>query len=243
MKKLYTLTLSVLVFVATTVTGQNMLTNSGFETGMGAPWVTGGTNPISIDSVTVYEGTYASIGNVEQYIDLVADTNYVLQCWAYNTTPNISTWVGIRDVTPGGALVQNFALDSAGYQYVKIEFTAPSTGSHRFWCWGQANSVYHTDSWVLLKEGTTLTNTNRIDHTDKIQILNQPNQVTVNIEDLTDNAIINVYSINGQLVHTTTTTSNRTIIENSAFGASGSYFVQVSMKGALVAKQVSIIND
>jgi len=242
MNKLYNLTflfLGIFLFATTSVSGQNLLVNGDFETGQAAPWVNG--SAVEIDSVTVHAGNYAAQGNIEQYIDLVAGTNYTLTCWAYNVDASINTWVGIRDVTPGGVLVQNFALDSAGYQYVSITFSAPSTGSHRFWCWGANNNPeYYSDSWVLLKEGTT-TNTASVKKNDNIEILNQSNQVTVNIEDLNDNATINVFNMTGQLMHTSTTTENKTIIDNSVFETAGSYFIQVKTKGYLVAKQVVIM--
>ena len=144
MKKFYTLTLTlflgVFLFTSVNVMGQtNLLVNPGFETGLAAPWVVQGTNPIDIDSVTVHSGNYAAHGNVEQYIDLTAGKTYIVKCWAYTTTTNINTWVGVRDLGQTGAaglVARSNPLDSAGYQYIQLEFTAATTGSHRFWCWG-----------------------------------------------------------------------------------------------------------
>lgn len=233
------------LFTSGTVMGQNLLVNPGFETGDGTPWVSGVTDPITVETGTVHAGTYAAHGNVEQYIDLVKDSSYVLMCWAYNTTPTINTWVGVRDLGltgPAGLVARSEPLDSAGYEFVKLEFTALTTGSHRFWCWGLAMSDYWSDSWVLLKKGTSLTSID-LPKSDKIEILNQPNQVMINIEEFRQEATINVYELTGKLIHTEMTTNARTILDSNTFGKSGSYFVQVKTAKGFYAKQVMIITE
>lgn len=243
MKKLYffTLLLGIFLFSTTTTSGQNLIVNGNFETGQTAPWTAGNGSTITIDSLTVHSGTYSCHGNVEQIVTLPAGKTYNLYAYGYNRTPSVNTWLGIRDIA-GAALVQNFQIDSAGFQFVHINFTTQNTGDYRFWAWGQAGSDYLSDSWILLEQGTT-TNTSFVVPENKIKVTNQVNQVTVNIEDLKDNATINIYNMTGQVIHTMTTNETKTIIDYNTFGATGNYFIHVRMGNYQSSQQVMIMNE
>lgn len=248
MKKLYTLVtalcLGAFLFMSSNLTAQNLLVNPGFETGLAAPWVVQGTTPISIDSVTVHSGTYAAHGNVEQYIDLVAGKKYHLVCWAYTTTPNINTWVGVKDLSPGGPLVgRSDALDSAGYQYIYLELDVINSASHRFWCWGQDGSDYYSDSWVLWEDGTDpMTSTTTIDKDDKIKIYNDPTVgVSINFEDTYLDATINVMDMTGKVIYSRNATDAQTVISNDEFDATGIYVIQVKTDKVRATRKVVIV--
>lgn len=247
MKKLYTLAtalcLGAFLFTSSSLMAQNLLVNPDFETGMAAPWVVQGTSPIVIDSVTVHAGTYAAHGNVEQYVDLEAGKKYHLVCWAYTTTPNISTWVGVRDIDGAALIGRSEALDSAGYQYIYLELDAVTTGSHRFWCWGQTGSDYYSDSWMLWEDGTSpTTSTTTIDKDDKIKIYNDPTVgVSINFEDSYLDATINVMDMAGKVVYSRMATDAQTVISNDEFDAAGIYVIQVKTDKIRATRKVVIV--
>ena len=244
MKRTYTITmfLSICVCLLSTnsLDAQNMIQNPGFETGIAAPWVSGNDGSVTVVEEP-YEGNYAAFGNVEQYIDLEAGVNYTYSCYVKTSTPDINVWIGIRDMV-GAALVSNYQFSHTEYDLATIEFTAPSTGSHRFWVWGQGGSQYHSDNFLLLKEGTTGIFDREVE-SDKIKISSNNEGVVIDVEQPIQEARLTIHDLSGKEIYTQAISNGNTQVHKSEFSSgSGVFVVSVTTENTRNTSKIGIAN-
>lgn len=228
----------VCLFSAANLTAQNLLINPSFETGELVPWTAGNGNIVNIIEGGT-DGMYAADGNIEQIVSLEAGKMYTwttqVRC---DSACDKNMWIGIKDLV-GDALVTNFNFNShTDFAEAKIEFEAPSTGNHRFWVWGVAETQYTSDQHLLLAEGTTdITEVEA--ELNKIEITNNPEGVRVRIDESIDDASIEIYNLTGQMIYRGKA-SGDTLINNSEFSATGIYVVSVRTDIALKSEKVAI---
>ena len=240
MKRIYTKIKFILIcavfFSATNLIGQNLLLNPSFESGVPAPW------EIADDAFLVDEGaqhgTYALDGNIEQYIDLEANTEYTYTIYVKNLTPDIKVWSGIKNIVDDLPAV-NYGIFSTDYELATITITSGSAGSYRFWVWGQGGSHYISDNAVLLKAGTTVGTTDA-ELEENIHISNSQDGIVVKIDSDINNASISVFDLSGRKVMSTVANQGTTIIENREFTTSGIYVVTVQADRAIKSDKVVI---
>ncbi|RME11821.1 MAG: T9SS C-terminal target domain-containing protein, partial [Bacteroidetes bacterium] len=211
------------VLSTTTLSGQNLLQNPGFETGSFDPWFDDNGNGINI-TTDAAEGNYAAVGNVAQFVTLEEGVEYELRCKARILTASADQkiWVGIRAPS---AFLTNTEVLQTDWQDMAIDFTAPESGDHKFWIWGQGNSTYASDSWTLVVKGTT--GVNDQEAKEKIKITRNAEGVAIDMTTVASDAKILVHDFAGRLVYQTTTNQSDNLIENSIFHTSGIYIVSV----------------
>ena len=130
-------------------TGANLLLNPSFETGELTPWTAGNNATVNLISDAT-DGEVAAQGNIEQIVSLEAGQSYV---WTADVKClsgcEAGMFIGIRDLVEN-ALVKNFKFSAfTEYMQAKIEFTATSTGNHRFFVFGVGDADYVSDNHVL----------------------------------------------------------------------------------------------
>ena len=222
---------------ATNLSGQNLLLNPSFESGVIAPWTASGV--ISDDA---QHGMYAANGNIEQIVALEAGKKYT---WTAQVKClggcDLNMWIGVRDLVDMNVPVTNYNFATfSEYGEAKIEFTAASSGNHRFFVWGVNGTSYISDNHLLLLEGTTSTKNIANSYID---INNQLDAVTVNFKQLANEAMINIFDLTGKPVYQVATTDATTRIDNTAFGAAGFYVVHVKTDKYQISKKVAILNN
>lgn len=228
---------------AVNLNAQNLLGNGSFETGELAPWTAGNNNTVNIIE-DAHDGMYAAQGNIEQLVQVEAGTEYtytaMVKCLGSCGTDPM--WIGIKDVT-GDMFVANFGFtDQTEYSLASITFTAGTTGTHRFWVFGQGAADYVADSLVLLAEGTTLVSNDDLEpESNKIQITNSLESVKITIDDSIREANVQVHDISGKLIYDNTIGNGTSYINNSEFKATGIYVVSVRNKNTLKVEQISIL--
>jgi len=230
-KKLIFIFVCTLILSTYKLSAQNLILNPGFETGLLVPWTAGNGNTVNIVN-DAQEGMWAANGNIEQIVKLEEGVKYTWTCQVKCLGGcDKNMWIGVKDLV-ADALVTNFLFsDFSEYGEAKIEFTASSTGDHRFWVWGVAETNYISDNHVLLKEFTTsLTGTR--EETNKIQITSKFGGIKVNIEHSIKNAVIDIHDLSGKLVYRKKVTNGDVLINKNEFNANGIYIV------AVVADQV-----
>ena len=227
--------------------GDNLIINPSFETGVLDPWIAGNGNTVNlIDGAQ--EGNLAAQGNVEQIVNLEEGVSYVwttqVKCLA---GCDMNMWVGIRDLV-GEALVTNFRFsDFSEYTEVKIEFTAVSTGEHRFWVWGVDGTDYVSDNHVLRRigviEGET-TSTYEIGvEADKIKILNNQEGLMVSLLDpAIKNAHVYVHDFAARRVYESAL-NGQMLVSKSHFKATGLYIISVRAGNGMKTQKVFIKAD
>ena len=135
--------------------GDNLLLNPSFETGELTPWAAGNNSTVNLISDAT-DGETAAQGNIEQIVNLTAGQSYV---WTTDVKClggcDNGMFIGVRDLVEN-ALVKNFNFSGfTEYMEAKIEFTATSTGEHRFFVFGVGDADYVSDNHVLQTlEGT-----------------------------------------------------------------------------------------
>ena len=206
-----------------TLAGQNLLGNPGFETGVLPPWFGDNDNMVTITTEAA-DGDYAAIGNAAQNVELTEGVNYELRCKAriISAETNERVWVGVRGPS---ALVQNFELTGTDWIDVAIDFTAPETGTHKIWVWGQGASSYSSDAWTLVVEGTS--DVNDFESTERIKIVNRVDGIAINMTDLPGIAQVMIHDVSGRQVYATTTSQNNLLIDRASLFANGIYVVSV----------------
>ena len=225
MNKFYAFyTACLVVLFSMNLTGQNMLLNPSFESGILAPWTAGNNNIVEIVA-DAQSGDFAANGNIEQIVSMEAGKNYTYSCYVKTSTPDINVWIGVKDLV-GDKLVKNFKFDWTDYQLATIDFEAPSSGEHRFWVWGQGDANYTSDNFVLLLEGTT-TNLFDVDAGEQIIINTQNNGVMVQLGTYIQDAQISVHDMSGRVVYQADGIQGDNFIDESAFATSGAYVVAV----------------
>lgn len=131
---------------------QNLVVNPGFESGALAPWFSDNGN--SADLVgEAFAGSYASLGNVAQNVNLTAGVTYELRCKAriIRAADQEKVWIGVR---AAAGLVKNARVTATQWEDMFIEFVAAETGPYKLWIWGQGASAYSSDDWTLVVKGT-----------------------------------------------------------------------------------------
>ncbi len=222
--------------------GQNLLTNAGFETGNLDPWFGDNGNTVTIVQDTSAEGSYAAMGNAAQNVELTDGVNYELRCKAkiLAAASDERVWIGVRG--PSG-LVQNSEMFSNDWEDMAIDFTAPETGTFKIWVWGTGQSSYMSDAWTLVVEGTTATNINDQTAREKIQILKLTDGISVNVEDHYVDAKIVVYGVDGRVVVNQVSSQPVTLIEKHQFPSNGVYVVSVSAGDLHRTEKVLMVRD
>ncbi len=227
MKKIYNLvtvlfTLGCLMF-ASSMMGQNLLGNPGFETGELAPWFGDNNNIVNIVTDAAV-GEYAAEGNAAQNVDLEEGVEYELRCKAkiISVGADEKVWIGVRGPT---ALVKNSQIFEMDWEDMSIDFAAPETGTHKIWIWGQGTSSYASDGWTLVVKGTSSVNDQEAK--DKIKIINGAGGVSINTTNVLSDVKIMVHDFAGRQVYQATTSQSNTLIERAVFPTSGMYVVSV----------------
>ena len=221
--------------------GDNLIINPSFETGTLDPWIAGNGNTVNlIDGAQ--EGDFAAQGNVEQIVNLEEGVSYVwttqVKCLA---GCDLNMWIGIRDLV-GEALVTNFRFsDFSEFTEVKIEFTAVSTGEHRFWVWGVDGTDYVSDNHVLRRigviEGETTSTYEIGEDTNKIEIINYNYGLMINVDQELDNAHIFAHDLAGRMVFNRPV-NGQLFIDKSNFNATGIYIISVRAGNAIKTQKV-----
>ncbi len=225
MKKIYAFyTACLVVLFSFSLTGQNLLINPSFESGILAPWTPGNNNVVTIVA-DAQSGDFAANGNIEQIVKMEAGKNYTYSCYVKTSTPDINVWIGVKDLV-GDALVKNFKFDWTDYGLATIDFEAPSSGDHRFWVWGQGDADYTSDNFVLLLEGTT-TNLFDVDAGEQIIINTQNSGVMVQLGTYIQDAQISVHDMSGRIVYQADGIQGDNFINENTFATSGTYVVAV----------------
>ena len=233
-------TLAVCLFCTASLTAQNLLINPSFETGEIVPWTfgNGDTTVMLLEDAT--QGMYGCRGNIEQLVQVTAGVTYTysadVKCLA-GCGENM--WIGIKDVT-GDAFVANSSFtDVVAYEERTITFTAGTTGTHRFWVFGQGDADYISDNFLLLAEGTT--DVTEVEaELNKIEITNNAEGVMVSIDESINDATIEIYNIAGQEIYRGQALNGTTLINKSEFSTTGIYVVSVRTDKALKSEKVSI---
>ncbi len=137
-------------------TGANLLLNPSFETGELTPWTAGNNSVVNLISDAT-DGEVAAQGNIEQIVSLEEGQSYV---WTADVKClggcENGMWIGVRDLV-ANELVKNFNFSGfSEYMEAKIEFTATSTGEHRFFVFGVGDADYVSDNHVLREIGGTI---------------------------------------------------------------------------------------
>ncbi|WNJ20574.1 T9SS type A sorting domain-containing protein [Pontibacter sp. G13] len=245
MKKVYDLLTAFFVCAClmsfSSVSGQNLLSNPGFETGALAPWFGDNGSIVTIVEDTI-EGSYAAVGNAAQEVALTQGVNYELRCKAriIAAESDQRVWVGVRG--PSG-LVQNTELFETTWEDMAIDFTAPETGTFKVWIWGQGSSSYTSDAWTLVVEGTSPTTSIDLEARKYIKILNHVDAISVDMPQLTGAAKIIVRDITGKEVFTTESNQNLVRIDAAQLPAAGMYIVSVQAGKYYLAEKVMVAQN
>lgn len=228
------------IFLSFNLSAQNLLINPDFETGLMAPWIAGNGNTVTIEE-DAQNGNWAAHGNIEQFVDLVEGVNYTWTGYAKCLgNCDLNMWIGLKDQVNTGNPAVNFNFkEFSDYGLCTIEFTALSTGSHKFWVWGQGESDYISDNFILLAEGTSGVYNLSGDHT--LEITNQLDAVTLAIDAEFSEASVNIFDMTGKLVHSLTTSDVTTRFSQETFPVAGTYVFQVKIGKHVIAKQVAIL--
>ena len=230
MKKIYKNSILILLgaflFCINTVTAQNLMQNSGFESGLITPWVLGGqNNGVVIEDP--FEGTYAAKGHLEYYLSgfeegvfytWTAQTKCLAECSEKNM------FIGVKDLVADTVTNFNFTLHT-DYAEATVIFRG-GVGEHRFFQWGQNAGEYVTDNHLLLKEGTTSTDEFEIE-ANKILILTNGEGVLLSIDPSIEEADVFIHDISGKLILNTQVGNGMTTIPNSKFSTTGIYPISV----------------
>lgn len=244
MNKIYKISTLILVgaflFCTNVTSAQNLLINPSFETGELVPW-TAGNNAVVTIIEDGQQGTYAAQGNIEQLVQVEAGVEYTytaqVKCVG-NCGENM--WIGIKDITGDMFVANSSFTDVTEYEERSITFTAGTTGTHRFWVFGQNGADYVSDNFLLLAEGTTNVTEAELE-ANKIQIATTQEGVTVNIEDSINDAEIFIHDISGKRIYNNSISNGTTLINNSEFAASGIYLVSVQTGKTQKVEKVSIL--
>ena len=218
--------------------GQNLLGNPGFESGELAPWFGDNDNIVNI-TTNAADGSYAAVGNAAQNVDLVEGEKYQLRCKAKIVSAGSEerVWIGVRGPT---ALVQNSEIFSTDWEDMAIDFTAPETGTHKIWIWGQGQSSYASDAWVLLVEGTS--SVNNQEAKDKIKIINGMDEIAINMTAISGDAKIMIHDVAGKQMYLNTTSQHNILINKAILPTSGIYVVTVLTDKLHRVEKVMVIN-
>ncbi|MEO1449904.1 MAG: hypothetical protein AAFV07_10270, partial [Bacteroidota bacterium] len=224
------------------LSGQNLLQNASFETGMLAPWFGDNDSDVTIVADSV-DGAYSAIGNAAQNVDLMAGVNYELRCKAkILASPNSErVWIGVAGAD---GLVQNSEIFSSDYEDMAIDFTVPETGSYKVWIWGQGESSYQSDAWTLVVEGTSPT-TSVNDELAKanIKIHNTLEGIAIKLTNNLREANIMVRNIAGQEILKMTTAQSQVFLDNNRFPAAGVFVISVQTGDLHRVEQVMITGN
>ena len=242
MKKVYTkfkvLLICAVAFSATNLMGQNLLINPSFESGVVAPWEV--ADDAFLVDTDAQHGTYALDGNIEQYIDLEANTEYTYTIYVKNLTPDLNVWAGIKNIVDGLPAV-NYKITSSDYELATITMTSQSAGSYRFWVWGVGGTHYISDNALLLKEGTTSTSEADL-KAEKINISNSADGILVDIDTEINSGTISLFDLSGRQIHSQKANQGETFIDTRSFNITGMYLVTVQADRAIKTERIVIAN-
>jgi len=239
-KTLSALLAGICLFLSLAVNGQNLLGNGDFETGMLDPWF--GDNGSVVNIVTdAAQGTYAAVGNAAQNVNLVEGEEYELRCKGkiISFTGDEKVWIGVRGPD---ASVQNQRIFESTWEDLLIEFTAPVTGTHKVWIWGQGGSSYASDDWSLIVKGTILS-VNDQESVEKIKIRNSADGVLINIANVVSESNIKVHDLAGRQLYNLTTSQGTALIEKNQFPSTGLYIITVKSDNMHRMEKVFIVEN
>jgi hypothetical protein len=231
--------LFLLIGIFGNLNGQNLLLNSGFETGLLPPWTAGNGNVVTIVD-GAQDGKYAARGNIEQLVNLEANKKYTVTCYAKNDTPSLNVWLGVTNAVTS-TFISNFLLTSSTYEKASITFTTTVAGNYRIWVWGVANTDYTSDNFVLLKEGTS--SIKSIFSENDVEIKNNLNSVSVSMKNELQDGHISVIDLSGRVLYNVNMTSKNMVIGNEVFPSSGAYALQVRAGNQQIAKQIVVFKN
>lgn len=237
-KKVFAFIMWMTIFGGMSLMGQNLITNPGFETGELAPWFGDNNNTVTIVT-DAFSGEYAAVGNAAQNVDLMAGVQYTVTCNTkiISATPEQRVWIGVRD---SEGLVLNAEMFETDWQEMTMTFTPDETGAHKFWIWGQGDSSYASDNWVLLAEGTTNVNDNAAPN--NIKIARTADGIAINMENVTGDANILVHDLSGKQIYNVTTADLETVIDRNVLSISGIYVVSVITDEQHRVEKVAFMN-
>ncbi|KAA3639160.1 MAG: T9SS C-terminal target domain-containing protein [Bacteroidetes bacterium] len=237
-KKVFAFIMWMTIFGGMSLMGQNLLQNPGFETGELAPWFGDNNNIVTIVT-EAHSGEYAAVGNAAQNVDLTAGVQYTVTCNAkiISATSEQRVWIGLRD---SEGLVINAEIFESDWEEMTMTFTPDETGSHKFWIWGQGDSSYASDNWVLLAEGTTDVNDNAAEN--NIKIAGTADGIAINMLNVNSDANILIHDLSGKQIYSATTTDLDTIIDRSVLSVSGIYVVTVITDELHRVEKVAFMN-